>query len=64
MLESDAELDDAHLVDAGQTLFLPHVVPLPRPVDVRAGSVVSIAINYSYGGDWTEFSAIAKVEEE
>ena len=64
MLESDAELDDAHLVDAGQTLFLPHVVPLPRPVDVRVGSVVSIAINYSYGGDWTEFSAIAKVEEE
>jgi predicted RNA methylase len=64
MLESDAELDDTLLVDAGQTLFLPHVVPLRRPVEVRPGSVVSVAIDYSYGGDWTNFSAIAKVEEE
>ena len=64
MLESDAELDDAHLVDAGQTLFLPHIVPLRKPIAVRPGSLVSVDIDYSYGGDWTNFSAIAKIQEE
>lgn len=64
MLESDAELDDTHLVDAGQTLFLPHVVPLRRPVEVGSGSVVSVAIDYSYGGDWTNFTVTAEIEGE
>jgi predicted RNA methylase len=55
MLESDAELDDRHLVDAGQTLFLPHVVPLATPLDVRAGDRLKAQIDYAYGGDWTNF---------
>jgi hypothetical protein len=63
MVESDAELDDEHLVDAGQTLFLPHVVPLDTPVSVRAGSVVILDIDYAYGGDWTNFRVTARNRE-
>ncbi|WP_423907837.1 50S ribosomal protein L11 methyltransferase [Candidatus Spongiihabitans sp.] len=54
LLESNAVLNDKYLVDDGQTLFLPYIVPLKRSIHVSDGERLKASIEYNYGLGWNQ----------
>jgi predicted RNA methylase len=57
LVESVATMGDDTPIDSGQTLFLPHVIPLHSPrVLNKSPDHVTVSCSYSYGNGWDRFS--------